>query len=169
MRHGLPTRASGVGGLAGVGARSHAGSPVCRRLPARLGHLCSPRASEDTGVTAAQPTHAPSDPAGGELYSGTSSDFMGSSAAFFRTWVHGAEQSYIRTEQNQDHWLHGRNGGHPWGPGSSPACLESLGPALAPELGGLGPSFLWRETLRKRLVGPMLQHTLSTRNGALPP
>ncbi|NXG60674.1 SEM3D protein, partial [Hemiprocne comata] len=41
-----------------------------------------------------------------ELYSGTSSDFMGSSAAFFRTWVHGAEQSYIRTEQNQDHWLH---------------------------------------------------------------
>ncbi|NXP99935.1 SEM3D protein, partial [Vidua macroura] len=43
---------------------------------------------------------------GGELYSGTSSDFMGSSAAFFRTWVNGAEQSYIRTEQNQDHWLH---------------------------------------------------------------
>ncbi|NWZ12294.1 SEM3D protein, partial [Agelaius phoeniceus] len=43
---------------------------------------------------------------GGELYSGTSSDFMGSSAAFFRTWVHGAEQSYIRTEQNQDNWLH---------------------------------------------------------------
>ncbi|NWY75620.1 SEM3D protein, partial [Erithacus rubecula] len=43
---------------------------------------------------------------GGELYSGTSSDFMGSSAAFFRTWVHGAEPSYIRTEQNQDHWLH---------------------------------------------------------------
>ncbi|NXA55339.1 SEM3D protein, partial [Nothocercus julius] len=43
---------------------------------------------------------------GGELYSGTSSDFMGSSAAFFRTWVHRAEQSYIRTEQNQDHWLH---------------------------------------------------------------
>ncbi|NWS72765.1 SEM3D protein, partial [Crotophaga sulcirostris] len=42
----------------------------------------------------------------GELYSGTSSDFMGSSAAFFRTSVHGAEQSYIRTEQNQDHWLH---------------------------------------------------------------
>ncbi|NWV26268.1 SEM3D protein, partial [Origma solitaria] len=42
----------------------------------------------------------------GELYSGTSSDFMGSSAAFFRTWVRGAEQSYIRTEQNQDHWLH---------------------------------------------------------------
>lgn len=36
---------------------------------------------------------------------------MGSSAAFFRTWVHGAEQSYIRTEQNQDHWLHGRSRG----------------------------------------------------------
>lgn len=52
----------------------------------------------------------PADPADGELYSGTSSDFMGSSAAFFRTWVRGAEQSYIRTEQNQDHWLHGTRG-----------------------------------------------------------
>uniref|UniRef100_A0A8C3T8X9 Semaphorin 3D n=1 Tax=Chelydra serpentina TaxID=8475 RepID=A0A8C3T8X9_CHESE len=41
----------------------------------------------------------------GELYSGTSSDFMGSSAAFFRTRVHKAAQNYIRTEQNQDHWL----------------------------------------------------------------
>uniref|UniRef100_A0A452IM21 Semaphorin 3D n=1 Tax=Gopherus agassizii TaxID=38772 RepID=A0A452IM21_9SAUR len=41
----------------------------------------------------------------GELYSGTSSDFMGSSAAFFRTRVHKASQNYIRTEQNQDHWL----------------------------------------------------------------
>ncbi|XP_075795583.1 semaphorin-3D-like isoform X2 [Pelodiscus sinensis] len=41
----------------------------------------------------------------GELYSGTSSDFMGSSAAFFRTRLHKAEQHYIRTEQNQDHWL----------------------------------------------------------------
>ncbi|XP_067417259.1 semaphorin-3D-like [Emydura macquarii macquarii] len=41
----------------------------------------------------------------GELYSGTSSDFMGSSAAFFRTQVHRADQNYIRTEQNQAHWL----------------------------------------------------------------
>uniref|UniRef100_A0A8C0IUE7 Uncharacterized protein n=1 Tax=Chelonoidis abingdonii TaxID=106734 RepID=A0A8C0IUE7_CHEAB len=41
----------------------------------------------------------------GELYSGTSSDFMGSSAAFFRTRIHKASQNYIRTEQNQDHWL----------------------------------------------------------------
>ncbi|XP_019331350.1 semaphorin-3D isoform X1 [Alligator mississippiensis] len=41
----------------------------------------------------------------GDLYSGTSIDFMGSSAAFFRTGVHGADQNYIRTEQNQDHWL----------------------------------------------------------------
>ncbi|KAM9133865.1 semaphorin-3D-like isoform 4-T5 [Pangshura tecta] len=40
----------------------------------------------------------------GELYSGTSSDFMGSSAAFFRTRVHKAAD-YIRTEQNQDNWL----------------------------------------------------------------
>lgn len=59
---------------------------------------------------AASHPHPPG-PAGGELYSGTSSDFMGSSAAFFRTRVHGAEQSYIRTEQNQDHWLHGRSRG----------------------------------------------------------
>ncbi|XP_042741354.1 semaphorin-3D-like isoform X2 [Lagopus leucura] len=42
----------------------------------------------------------------GQLYSGTSSDFMGSSAAFFRTEVGGAERGYIRTEQHQDHWLH---------------------------------------------------------------
>ncbi|NXP41185.1 SEM3D protein, partial [Leiothrix lutea] len=71
---------------------------------------------------------------GGELYSGTSSDFMGSSAAFFRTWVHGAEQSYIRTEQNQDHWLHGRSRGPcgEWGP-VLPAG-ERLGQALEPEL-----------------------------------
>ncbi|XP_074861253.1 semaphorin-3D-like isoform X2 [Carettochelys insculpta] len=41
----------------------------------------------------------------GELYSGTSSDFLGGSAAFFRTQVDRAKQSYIRTEQNQDHWL----------------------------------------------------------------
>jgi len=78
------------------------------------------------------PPTAHSDPADGELYSGTSSDFMGSSAAFFRTWVHGAEQSYIRTEQNQDHWLHGRSRGtHGTG--------RRLGPALGPELRGLAP------------------------------
>uniref|UniRef100_A0A8C8RPE3 Semaphorin-3D n=1 Tax=Pelusios castaneus TaxID=367368 RepID=A0A8C8RPE3_9SAUR len=41
----------------------------------------------------------------GKLYSGTSSDFMGSRAAFFRTQVHSADQNYIRTEQNQGHWL----------------------------------------------------------------
>ncbi|NXU98532.1 SEM3D protein, partial [Cettia cetti] len=58
------------------------------------------------GVLGGAASHPHAHPADGELYSGTSSDFMGSSAAFFRTWVHGAEQSYIRTEQNQDHWLH---------------------------------------------------------------
>lgn len=86
------------------------------------------------------PTHTP-DPAGGELYSGTSSDFMGSSAAFFRTWVHGAEQSYIRTEQNQDHWLHGRSRGPcgVWGP--LLLAGERLGPALGPEFWS-GPSLL---------------------------
>uniref|UniRef100_A0A452IM60 Sema domain-containing protein n=1 Tax=Gopherus agassizii TaxID=38772 RepID=A0A452IM60_9SAUR len=49
--------------------------------------------------------HEPFTGSDGELYSGTSSDFMGSSAAFFRTRVHKASQNYIRTEQNQDHWL----------------------------------------------------------------
>ncbi|KAJ6667686.1 hypothetical protein lerEdw1_016007 [Lerista edwardsae] len=41
----------------------------------------------------------------GEFYSGTSINFMGSSAAFFRTRFDRAEQNYIRTEQNQDYWL----------------------------------------------------------------
>ncbi|XP_054834742.1 semaphorin-3D-like [Eublepharis macularius] len=41
----------------------------------------------------------------GEFYSGASIDFMGSSAAFFRTWLDRADQNYIRTEQNQDNWL----------------------------------------------------------------
>uniref|UniRef100_A0A663MIU2 Semaphorin 3D n=1 Tax=Athene cunicularia TaxID=194338 RepID=A0A663MIU2_ATHCN len=72
---------------------------VTHSLESGRGRLCLQQCNP-------QPTHAPSVPADGELYSGTSSDFMGSSAAFFRTWVHGAEQSYIRTEQNQDHWLH---------------------------------------------------------------
>uniref|UniRef100_A0A8C0HFL8 Semaphorin 3D n=1 Tax=Chelonoidis abingdonii TaxID=106734 RepID=A0A8C0HFL8_CHEAB len=49
--------------------------------------------------------HEPFTGSDGELYSGTSSDFMGSSAAFFRTRIHKASQNYIRTEQNQDHWL----------------------------------------------------------------
>ncbi|KAL8212326.1 UNVERIFIED_CONTAM: hypothetical protein K2H54_043505 [Gekko kuhli] len=41
----------------------------------------------------------------GEFYSGASIDFMGSSAAFFRTWLDRSDQNYIRTEQNQDNWL----------------------------------------------------------------
>ncbi|MBN3306204.1 SEM3D protein, partial [Amia calva] len=41
----------------------------------------------------------------GELYAGTSVDFMGTNAAIFRTAVHGSSQHYIRTEANQDHWL----------------------------------------------------------------
>nr|XP_008103286.1 PREDICTED: semaphorin-3D [Anolis carolinensis]XP_008103287.1 PREDICTED: semaphorin-3D [Anolis carolinensis] len=41
----------------------------------------------------------------GEFYSGTSIDFMGSSAAFFRTQLDRVDQNYIRTEQNQDYWL----------------------------------------------------------------
>ncbi|XP_077182023.1 semaphorin-3D-like isoform X2 [Paroedura picta] len=41
----------------------------------------------------------------GEFYSGASVDFMGSSAAFFRTWLDRSDQNYIRTEQNQDNWL----------------------------------------------------------------
>lgn len=114
-----------------------------------------------------QPTHSPSDPADGELYSGTSSDFMGSSAAFFRTWVHGAEQSYIRTEQNQDHWLHGRSRGTPGARGALLPAAERPGP----ELSGLDPFSSPGEALMKPLVGPMLHHalcSLSTRNGALP-
>ncbi|KAJ8359000.1 hypothetical protein SKAU_G00155250 [Synaphobranchus kaupii] len=41
----------------------------------------------------------------GELYAGTSVDFMGTNAAIFRTSVYGSSQHYIRTEAYQDHWL----------------------------------------------------------------
>uniref|UniRef100_A0A8D0BQP1 Semaphorin-3D-like n=1 Tax=Salvator merianae TaxID=96440 RepID=A0A8D0BQP1_SALMN len=41
----------------------------------------------------------------GEFYSGTSVDFMGSSAALFRTRLDRSDQNYIRTESNQDYWL----------------------------------------------------------------
>lgn len=110
------------------------------------------------------PTHLHlSGPTDGELYSGTSSDFMGSSAAFFRTWVHGAEQSYIRTEQNQDHWLHGRNRGIVGLWGARLALLpggERLGPALGSRAQRSGPFTSWGEALMKPLMGPMFQHSL---------
>ncbi|XP_030230629.1 semaphorin-3D [Gadus morhua] len=41
----------------------------------------------------------------GELYSGTSVDFMGANAAIFRTAVQANSQDYIRTEAYDDHWL----------------------------------------------------------------
>ncbi|ROI83696.1 Semaphorin-3D [Anabarilius grahami] len=41
----------------------------------------------------------------GDLYAGTSVDFMGMNAAIFRTSVHSSNQHYIRTEAYQDHWL----------------------------------------------------------------
>ncbi|KAK6320838.1 hypothetical protein J4Q44_G00078140 [Coregonus suidteri] len=41
----------------------------------------------------------------GDLYAGTSVDFMGTNAAIFRTSVHSSKQHYIRTEAYQDHWL----------------------------------------------------------------
>ncbi|CAB1315604.1 unnamed protein product [Coregonus sp. 'balchen'] len=43
----------------------------------------------------------------GDLYAGTSVDFMGTNAAIFRTSVHSSKQHYIRTEAYQDHWLNG--------------------------------------------------------------
>nr|XP_055072787.1 semaphorin-3D [Misgurnus anguillicaudatus] len=42
---------------------------------------------------------------GGDLYAGTSVDFMGTNAAIFRTSVHSSNQHYIRTEAYQEHWL----------------------------------------------------------------
>lgn len=57
---------------------------------------------------------------------------MGSSAAFFRTEVGGAERGYIRTEQHQDHWLHGM-----WalGPAGSPmgSCGHGAMPCCCPQ------------------------------------
>uniref|UniRef100_A0AAR2J9Z3 Sema domain-containing protein n=1 Tax=Pygocentrus nattereri TaxID=42514 RepID=A0AAR2J9Z3_PYGNA len=41
----------------------------------------------------------------GDLYAGTSVDFMGNNAAIFRTSVHSSSQHYIRTEAYHDHWL----------------------------------------------------------------
>ncbi|XP_062272331.1 semaphorin-3D [Scomber scombrus] len=41
----------------------------------------------------------------GELYAGTSVDFMGANAAIFRTSVHGNSQHYIRTEAYDHNWL----------------------------------------------------------------
>ncbi|KAG7478172.1 hypothetical protein MATL_G00077570 [Megalops atlanticus] len=41
----------------------------------------------------------------GDLYAGTSVDFMGNNAALFRTSVYSSNQHYIRTEAYQDHWL----------------------------------------------------------------
>lgn len=43
----------------------------------------------------------------GDLYAGTSVDFMGTTAAIFRTPVHSSNQHYIRTEAYQDQWLNG--------------------------------------------------------------
>uniref|UniRef100_A0AAV2M8C2 Semaphorin-3D-like n=1 Tax=Knipowitschia caucasica TaxID=637954 RepID=A0AAV2M8C2_KNICA len=41
----------------------------------------------------------------GELYSGTSVDFMGANAAIFRTSLVGSSQHYIRTEAYDHNWL----------------------------------------------------------------
>ncbi|XP_078803094.1 semaphorin-3D isoform X2 [Oryzias latipes] len=41
----------------------------------------------------------------GELYAGTSVDFMGANAAIFRTSVMGSSQHYIRTEAYDHNWL----------------------------------------------------------------
>lgn len=41
----------------------------------------------------------------GELYAGTSVDFMGANAAVFRTSVQGSSQHYIRTEAYDHNWL----------------------------------------------------------------
>ncbi|XP_008407098.1 semaphorin-3D [Poecilia reticulata] len=41
----------------------------------------------------------------GELYAGTSVDFMGANAAIFRTSVQGSSQHYIRTEACDHNWL----------------------------------------------------------------
>ncbi|MEQ2228443.1 Semaphorin-3D, partial [Ilyodon furcidens] len=41
----------------------------------------------------------------GDLYAGTSVDFMGANAAIFRTSVQGSSQHYIRTEAYDHNWL----------------------------------------------------------------
>ena len=46
-------------------------------------------------------------PEDGELYAGTSVDFMGANAAIFRTTLQGSSQHYIRTEAYDHNWLNG--------------------------------------------------------------
>ena len=46
-------------------------------------------------------------PEDGELYAGTSVDFMGANAAIFRTTIQGSSQHYIRTEAYDHNWLNG--------------------------------------------------------------
>ncbi|MEQ2205740.1 hypothetical protein XENOCAPTIV_012018 [Xenoophorus captivus] len=46
-------------------------------------------------------------PSDGDLYAGTSVDFMGANAAIFRTSVQGSSQHYIRTEAYDHNWLSG--------------------------------------------------------------
>ncbi|XP_067854395.1 semaphorin-3D-like [Heptranchias perlo] len=41
----------------------------------------------------------------GELYAGTSLDFMGGNHAVIRTVGHSSKQQYLKTEQDQQHWL----------------------------------------------------------------
>ncbi|XP_034021807.1 semaphorin-3D [Thalassophryne amazonica] len=41
----------------------------------------------------------------GQLYAGTSVDFMGANAAIFRTLIQGSSQHYIRTEAYDHNWL----------------------------------------------------------------
>lgn len=50
----------------------------------------------------------PSPSLDGELYAGTSVDFMGANAAIFRTSIQGSSQHYIRTEAYDQNWLNGR-------------------------------------------------------------
>lgn len=44
----------------------------------------------------------------GDLYAGTSVDFMGANAAIFRTSIQGSSQHYIRTEAYDHNWLNGK-------------------------------------------------------------
>lgn len=61
----------------------------------------------------------------GELYAGTSVDFMGANAAIFRTSVQGDSQHYIRTEAYDHNWLNGEKHWH-----QKSVCVLSAGGLL---------------------------------------
>uniref|UniRef100_A0A3Q0RHN3 Si:dkey-49n23.1 n=1 Tax=Amphilophus citrinellus TaxID=61819 RepID=A0A3Q0RHN3_AMPCI len=79
--------------------------PQCTYL--HLGHSAEVPKESGRGKCPFSPrdTHSFSSSLDGDLYAGTSVDFMGANAAIFRTSIQGSSQHYIRTEAYDHNWL----------------------------------------------------------------